>query len=65
MTVAGLKDNTFVDIIVTQWINGLAGQSAVLDSTMKAITNFGVPAMILVVVSQWWLGAPREESRRA
>ena len=43
-----------MDTAITQWINGFAGQNPVVDQMMIAITKFGVPAMIVFVVLQWW-----------
>jgi hypothetical protein len=43
-----------MDIAITQWINGFAGQNPLVDQMMIAITKFGVPAMIIYVVLQWW-----------
>ncbi len=54
-----------MDKIITQWINSLSGTSSVLDSAMIATTHFGVPVMIVVVGSLWWLGQPRDLLRHA
>ena len=54
-----------MDILITQSINALAGQNAALDAAMIATTNFGLPLMILVVASLWWLGRPRDHLRHA
>jgi undecaprenyl-diphosphatase len=48
-----------VDDALTQWINGFAGGGGGLDAAMRIITSFGVPAMILLVVAQWWSPLPR------
>lgn len=38
----------------TQWIDSAAGQSTLLDPIVIAITQYGVPLVVLVVVLQWW-----------
>lgn len=43
-----------MDEAITQWVNSLAGSNAALDSVMIAITKFGVPLLIAIVVAQWW-----------
>lgn len=43
-----------MDVAITQWINSLAGHSAVLDAAMVALTSYGVPLLILIVIVQWW-----------
>ena len=43
-----------MDDAVTQWINSAAGQSALLDTIMISITQYGVPLLVLVVALQWW-----------
>jgi undecaprenyl-diphosphatase len=53
-----------LDTSITQWINGFAGQSAVLDQLIIDITNFGVPMMVLLVVMQWWVASPRPAARQ-
>jgi undecaprenyl-diphosphatase len=53
-----------LDITVTQWINSFAGQNVVLDGAMIAITKFGVPLMVVMVVLQWWGKRPREKLRQ-
>ncbi len=53
-----------MDIAITQWINGFAGQSVLLDTIVIGITKFGVPFLVLAVVAQWWIGAPRPEARQ-
>jgi undecaprenyl-diphosphatase len=43
-----------MDDAVTQWINSAAGQSALLDTIMISLTQYGVPLLVLLVVLQWW-----------
>jgi len=54
-----------MDITITQWINGQSGSGGALDSLAIAITTFGVPLMVIIVASQWWLGVPRPAMRHA
>jgi undecaprenyl-diphosphatase len=56
--------NAFDDA-ATAWINGFAGQSAVLDGAMKLITLAGVSLMILAVAASWWLGQKTATGRAA
>lgn len=43
-----------MDQIITQWINGAAGNHPFLDMVMIAASQFGVPLLVLVVALQWW-----------
>jgi undecaprenyl-diphosphatase len=43
-----------MDQAITQWINSLAGSSALLESVMVAATKVGVPLLVALVVAQWW-----------
>jgi undecaprenyl-diphosphatase len=43
-----------MDQAITQWINSLAGSSALLDSVMVTATKVGVPLLVALVVAQWW-----------
>lgn len=43
-----------MDASLTHWINSAAGVSPLLDRTMIAISQIGVPLMVLAVVLQWW-----------
>jgi undecaprenyl-diphosphatase len=54
-----------LDNFLTQWINGFAGQSTALDQAMIAVTSFGVPFMVLLVVLHWWGKRPRAPKRHA
>ena len=45
-----------MDIALTQFINGLSGQSATLDAVVVIITKIGVPVLIALTVLQWWSG---------
>ena len=52
-----------MDQAITGWINGPAGENAMLDAVMLALTEFGVPALILLVVLQWWRSGERQHAR--
>lgn len=43
-----------MDGSITQWINAAAGANRILDHVMVAVTTFGVPVLIGLVVLQWW-----------
>lgn len=43
-----------MDDTITHWINSAAGQSALLDTIMILLTQYGVPFLVLLVVLQWW-----------
>ena len=43
-----------MDDTITQWINSAAGRSALLDTIMISITQYGVPLLVLIVALQWW-----------
>jgi undecaprenyl-diphosphatase len=52
-----------LDVRITQAVNGLSGQSSVVDSLMTGVTAFGIPLMMLAVALTWWLGG-RDRSQR-
>ena len=54
-----------MDGSITQWINGAAGTSHMLDMTMIGITRFGVPVMVALVALQWWSRRDRTHVRHA
>lgn len=54
-----------MDAAITQWINALAGKMPLLDALMVAITQFGVQAIVLLVVLQWWSRENRQHLRHA
>lgn len=54
-----------MDAAITQWINALAGKMPLLDALMVAITQFGVQAIVLLVVVQWWSRENRQHLRHA
>jgi undecaprenyl-diphosphatase len=54
-----------MDADLTRWINSFAGANAVLDGTMIAITQYGVPLTVVLVVLQWWSGINRTHVRHA
>lgn len=43
-----------MDRALTQWLNAPAGSNALLDGMLAAVTQFGVPLLVLLVVLQWW-----------
>jgi undecaprenyl-diphosphatase len=51
------------DVAVTQAINGLAGQSAVVDFLMIWISSIGVPLLVLAVAVQWWRRTDPQHTR--
>lgn len=52
-----------MDIQITQIINSLAGTVPFLDSVMIAVTQFGVPLIIVIVAAQWWSTTERQHVR--
>ncbi|TGQ96176.1 hypothetical protein EN846_34285, partial [Mesorhizobium sp. M4B.F.Ca.ET.203.01.1.1] len=54
-----------MDASLTHWINSAAGISPLLDTTMIAISQIGVPLMVLAVAVQWWSKADRYHVRHA
>ncbi|MDH6232555.1 undecaprenyl-diphosphatase [Mesorhizobium soli] len=42
-----------MDAELTSWINAAAGNPT-LDSVMIAVTQFGVPLIVLIVALHWW-----------
>lgn len=52
-----------MDQAITKWINGLAGTSPVLDAVMIAITTFGAPLLVGLVIVQWWAQSDRQHVR--
>jgi undecaprenyl-diphosphatase len=55
--------SAFMDIQFTQFINSLAGMVPLLDSLMIAVTQFGVPLIIVIVAAQWWSSIERQHVR--
>jgi undecaprenyl-diphosphatase len=45
-----------LDFALTQFINGLSGQGATLDTVVVILTKVGVPVLIALTVLQWWSG---------
>ncbi len=43
-----------MDQSITQWVNSFAESNAVVDWTMIAASQMGVPLLILLVAAQWW-----------
>ncbi|MBZ9989409.1 phosphatase PAP2 family protein [Mesorhizobium sp. BH1-1-5] len=54
-----------MDASLTHWINAAAGISPLLDRTMIAISQFGVPLMVIAVALQWWSRDDRLHVRHA
>src|SRR5439155_6557953 len=54
-----------MDNTLTDWINGAAGYSAVLDAAMIFATRFGVPLIVFAVAGQWWARDQRGLVRHA
>lgn len=54
-----------MDDAITSWINAAAGKNAFLDAIMMAVTQWGVPAMVLLVALQWWVKENRYHIRHA
>ena len=48
-----------LDVAVTQAVNGLAGNNAVIDFLMIWISKIGVPILVAAVAVQWWRKADR------
>lgn len=54
-----------IDAQITGWINTLSGHSRALDLLMIAVTQAGVPFLVLAVVAQWWTRQDRRSERHA
>ena len=54
-----------MDSDLTRWINSFAGSNTFLDRAMVAVTQFGLPLMIALVVLQWWSRPDRMRVRHA
>lgn len=54
-----------MDADLTRWINSFAGTNTLLDAAMIAITQYGVPLIVALVILQWWSGADRLHVRHA
>ncbi|RWM08413.1 MAG: phosphatase PAP2 family protein [Mesorhizobium sp.] len=54
-----------MDAALTHWINSAAGVSPLLDRIMIAVSQIGVPLMVLAVALQWWLRTDRPHVRHA
>lgn len=54
-----------MDAALTHWINAAAGISSFLDKAMIAVSQIGVPLMVLAVALQWWVKADRYHVRHA
>jgi undecaprenyl-diphosphatase len=54
-----------MDDAITSWINAFSGRNAFLDAVMIAVTQFGIPVMVLLVALQWWTREDRYHIRHA
>lgn len=54
-----------MDAEITRWINSFAGQSAFVDQIAITVTQVGVPAIVALVVLQWWSRHDRLHIRHA
>jgi undecaprenyl-diphosphatase len=54
-----------MDQAITRWINSFAGSNALLDALMVAVTQAGVPLLIILVIAQWWSTIDRAHIRHA
>lgn len=52
-----------LDAQVTGWINSLSGHNTLIDLFMIAVTQAGVPLLILAVVASWWWGGGGRSER--
>jgi undecaprenyl-diphosphatase len=52
-----------LDVLVTQWINGLAGRNGLSDQIMILVSSLGVPLLVLAVAAQWWAKSDRPHTR--
>jgi len=52
-----------LDIFVTQSINGIAGQSLLVDTVIVWVSGTGIPLLVLAVACQWWAKADRQGIR--
>jgi undecaprenyl-diphosphatase len=51
------------DVSVTQWINGLSGQSGLADQLVIFVSSIGVVLLVLAVAAQWWAKVDRSNTR--
>lgn len=52
-----------IDAAITHWINGLSGQSAVIDRIMILVSACGVPILVVAVAAQWCVKRDRSRTR--
>jgi undecaprenyl-diphosphatase len=52
-----------LDVLITQWINGLSGRVSFLDHVMILVSSIGVPLLVASVAAQWWLRSDRTYTR--
>jgi undecaprenyl-diphosphatase len=53
-----------MDQSIARWLNAPAGNNALLDSLMIAVSQFSVPLLVLLVVVQSWGKSERIHIRR-
>jgi undecaprenyl-diphosphatase len=54
-----------MDALITGWINNWAGSGGMPDKVIIAVTQFGVPLLVLFVGLQWWSVRDRTHVRHA
>jgi undecaprenyl-diphosphatase len=54
-----------MDVVITRWINSWAGSGGVLDKAVIAVTQLGIPLLVLFVMLQWWSVRDRSHVRHA
>jgi undecaprenyl-diphosphatase len=54
-----------IDAGITGWINALSGHSHLLDLLGIAVTQAGVPLLVLAVAAGWWARENRRSERHA
>lgn len=52
-----------MDVFLTEWVNGLSGQSAFVDHLVILVSTIGVPLMVVSVAGQWWIRLERSRVR--
>jgi undecaprenyl-diphosphatase len=52
-----------MDVFLTQWVNGLSGQSSIVDHLMILVSLAGVPVLVLAAGAQWWVRSSRQRVR--
>jgi undecaprenyl-diphosphatase len=52
-----------LDAQITAWINSNSGQNNLIDLFMVAVTQAGVPLLILAIITSWWWGGGTRSER--